>query len=107
MYHTILKKIRLAHKSKHNFQHENKIILLMITDGKKLHYLTVKSLSALLTGITSNRKGDFYSLNCFHSYRTKEKLKKHEKVCNDDDYCFVEMPNDDKKILKHNYEEKP
>ena len=79
----------------------------MITDGKKLHYLTVKSLSALLTGITSNRKGDFYSLNCFHSYRTKEKLKKYEKVCNDDDYCFVEMPNDDKKILKHNYEEKP
>ena len=78
----------------------------MITDGKKLHYLTAKSLSALLTGITSNHKGDFYSLNCFHSYSTKEKLKKHEKVCNDDDYCFVEMPNDDKKILKHNYEEK-
>ena len=78
----------------------------MITDGKKLHYLTAKSLSALLTGITSNHKGDFYSLNCFHSYSTKEKLKKHEKVCNDHDYCYVEMPNEDNKILKYNHGEK-
>ena len=39
----------------------------MITDGKKWHYLTVKSLSALLKGITSNLKGAFYCLNGFHS----------------------------------------
>ena len=36
-------KIRLAYKSKHNFKRENQVILLMITDGKKWHYLTVKS----------------------------------------------------------------
>ena len=41
-------KIRLPYKSKHNFKRENQVILLMITDGKKWHYLTVKSLSALL-----------------------------------------------------------
>ena len=40
--------IRLAYKSKHNFKHENEVILLMITDGKKWHYLTVKILSALV-----------------------------------------------------------
>ena len=45
-------KIRLAYKSKHNFKRENQVILLMITDAKKLHYLAVKSLSALLRGIT-------------------------------------------------------
>ena len=78
----------------------------MITDGKKWHYLAVKSLSALLRGITSNHNGDFYCLNCFHSYSTKEKLKKHVKVCNDHDYCCVEMPDEDKKILKYNYGEK-
>ena len=53
----------------------------MITDDKKWHYLTVKSLSALLKGITSNLKGAFYCLNGFHSQSTKEKLKKHEKAC--------------------------
>ena len=61
----------------------------MITDGKKWHYFTVKSLSALLIGITSNHKKEFHCLICFHSYSTKEKLKKHEKVCNDHDYCCV------------------
>ena len=59
----------------------------MITGGKKCHYLTVKSLSALLRGITSNYNEDFYRLNYFHSYSTKNKLKKHETVCNDHDYC--------------------
>ena len=77
----------------------------MITDGTKWHYLAVKSLSALLRGITSNYNADFYCLNCFHSCRTKEKLEKHENVCNDHDYCYVEMPNDNK-ILKHNHGEK-
>ena len=78
----------------------------MITDGKKWHYLAVKSLSALLRGITSNHNGDFYCLNCFHSYSTKNKLKKHERVCNDHDYCYVEMPNEYNKILKYNHREK-
>ena len=62
---------------------------------------------ALLRGITSNHKGNFYDLNCFHSYSTKEKLKeKRENVCNNHDYCFVEMPDKGKKILKNNPGEK-
>ena len=48
----------------------------MITDSKKWHYLAVKRLSAFLRGITSSYNGDFYCLNCFHSYRTK----KHKKI---------------------------
>ena len=52
-------KIRLAYKSKHSFKCENQVTLFMITDGKKWHYLAVKSLQVLLRGITSNHKGDF------------------------------------------------
>ena len=33
------------------------------------HYLAVKTLFALLHGITSKYKGDFHSLNCLHSFR--------------------------------------
>ena len=80
-------KIRLACKSKHNFKPKNQIILLMITNGKKLHYL-VKSLSALLRWKTSNHNRDFYCLNCFHLYSTKINFKRHEKVLNDHDYCY-------------------
>ena len=94
------KKIRLAYKSKHSFKRENQVILLMIADGKKWYYLDVRSVPALLRGITSNHTGDFYCLNCFHSYSTKSKLKKHERVCNDHDHCHVEIHNEYNKILK-------
>ena len=66
----------------------------------------MKSFPALLRRITSNHDGDFYCLNCFHSYRTKNKLKGHERVCNDHDYCKAEMPNEYNKILKYNHGEK-
>ena len=99
-------KIRHAYKSKYNLECENQVILLMITDGEKWHYLAVKSLSALYREITSKHVGDFYYLNCFCSYRTENKLKKHEKVCENHDYCYVEMPKKDNKILKYNYGEK-
>ena len=67
--------------SQHNLKRENPVILLMITDGEKWHYLAVKSLSALLRGITGNNIGNFYCLNCFRSYTTENKLEKHKNVC--------------------------
>ena len=73
------KKIEIAYKSKHNLTREKQVILLMISNGENWHYLTVKNLSRLLRGITSNHDGDFYCLNCFHSCRTKNKLDAHKK----------------------------
>ena len=52
--------IRLAYKSKSNDKHKNQVIILMIADGKKWHYLAVKKFPALLRGITSKNIGDFY-----------------------------------------------
>ena len=43
------------------------------------HYLVVKKLSALLRGITSKTDGDFYRLNCLHSFITKNKLQFHKR----------------------------
>ena len=71
----------------------------MITDkNNRWHYLAVKSLPALFRGITSSNNGDFYCLNCFHSYRTLTKLKKHERVYNNYDYCRIVMPEEHGKI---------
>ena len=42
------KKIQMAYRSKYNLIHEEQVILLMITDCEKWHYLTVKNLSGLL-----------------------------------------------------------
>ena len=44
-------RIRHAYKSKYNLTRENQVILLMITDGEKCHYLAVKRLSALFISL--------------------------------------------------------
>ena len=100
------KKINIAYKSKHNLTREKKVMLLMISNGKKWHYLTVKNLSGLLRGITSNHAGDFYCLNCFCAYSTKNKLEKHKKICENHDYCHVEISTKDNNIIKYNQGEK-
>ena len=71
----------------------------MIGDGEKYHYLAVNNLSALLQGNSSNHEGDFYCLNCFNSYTSKNKLKEHEEICNNHDSCRIEMPQWFDKII--------
>ena len=56
--------------------------------------------------LTQNHKEDFYCLNCFHSYRTENKLEAHKKICENHDYCHVEMPTKNNNIIKYNHGEK-
>ena len=71
------KTINLPYKSKFNRKRENQVVLLMISNGEKRHYIALKSvrideefnrpirsLSRLFRGITSNNHGDFYCLGC-------------------------------------------
>ena len=95
-----------AYVSKHNLNRETQVILLVIpngekhaakSEGRRWHYLTVKKLSALLRGITSKNNGDFYCLNCLHSFRTKTNLSR-KNVCENKDVCNAIMPSEDTKI---------
>ena len=63
-------KIRHAYNSKYNLMCENQVILLMIADSEKWHYLAVDSWPALFRGITSKHE---------RSCTTENKLKKHRK----------------------------
>ena len=74
----------------------------MITNSKTSHYLSVTNLSALLEGNSSSHYGDFYCLNCFNSDTSKNKLKEHEEICNNNDSCRIKMPSWAEKILKYN-----
>ena len=71
------------------------------------HYLAVTNLSGLVQGNSSNHRGDFYCLNCFNSYTTKNKLKEHEEICNNHGSCCIEMPDWVNKTIKYNPGEKP
>ena len=113
------KTINLTYKSKYNRKPENQVVLLMITNGKKWHYIALKgertddgfnrpirSLSRLFRGITSDHCGYFCCLNCLHSFRTDNALKRHEKLCENNDYCHVEMSKQFNKTLRYNHGEK-
>ena len=100
------KKIHVAYKSKHNLNREKQVILLMINNGKNWNYLVVKKISGLLRGITSNHTEDFYCLNCFCAYFTRNKLEEHKKICENNKYFNVEMPTKDNNTIKYNQGEK-
>ena len=104
---------------------ENQVVLLMITNGEQSneadvwHYITFKSvhaddgfnrpirgLSRSFRGVTSNNHGNFYCLNCLHSFQTENILKRHERLCENNDYSYVEMPTKSNKTLKYNPREK-
>ena len=89
----MLKTIYPAQVSKHNTNCEKQVILLMISNKEKSHYPVVKKLSALLMGTTSKNNGNFYYLNCVHSFRTKNKLELYKRVCGIKDFWNVIMPS--------------
>ena len=98
--------IRVAYRSEYNHKRKKQVIVLMITDGIKWHYLAVNNLPALLAKKWLNHDGELYCLNCFNSYTTKNKLKEHEEICNNHDSCRIQMPKWFEKILKYNFGEK-
>ena len=50
----------------------------------------------------SKHDGDFYSLKCLHSVKTRNKVESHEKICNNKDFCGVVIPSEDTDILEFN-----
>ena len=44
------------------------------------------------------------SLSLVHN--KKKRLKKHERICRDHDFCYLKMPDENNKILKYNPGEK-
>ena len=94
------KEILPAYISKHSSSSEKQIIILMIPNEEKewWHFLAIKKFFALLREITSKHNGDFNCLNCLHSFRTENKLKSHEKVCINKDFCGIAMLSEKDKI---------
>ena len=69
-------------------------------------YIAVKTFSVLLRGIISKHDGDFYCLNCPHSFRTKNKLESFKNVYENKDFCNVAMPSENTKMLEFNQYQK-
>ena len=95
--------IRPCYISKFNQKREHHVNLLIITEGKDIwHYIAIKIIPALLRGVSSTHNGDYYCLNCFHSYRTEEKLKAHEELCVNNNFALIKMPTEKNKCVSSN-----
>ena len=96
--HHKLSRSELKEIRKHLYNIENKNKLLELETTKEY-------LDELDENIIESDDDDFefigtenvqdFCLNCFHSYRTKNKLEAHKKICENRDYCRVEMPTKD------------
>ena len=80
-FNILKRKIYPANVSKNSSNREKQVIVLMIPNGEGWHYLAVKKLSALLRGIMSEHYGDFYCLNCLHSFAPENKHESLKNVC--------------------------
>ena len=113
------KQKNLACKSKYNCKRKNEVVLLMNTYGEQWHYIALKSirtddgfnrrirsLPRLFRAITANHHGDFYCLNCVQSFKTDNTLKRHERLCDNNDYCHVEISTKNNNALKYNHGQK-
>ena len=76
--------------------------MILNEEKERWDYLAASKLSKLLIGITSKHHGDFYCLNCLHTFRTENKLKSHEKVCKNKDFYGIVMPSEKDKTLEFN-----
>ena len=56
--------------------------------------------------ITSKHNGDFYCLNCLHSFAAENKLKNHENVLENHECCYIDMPEKNDKVMKYNHGKK-
>ena len=75
----------------------------MITDGKKWHSLTVKNMATSLRWIKPKHDNDHYCINCLYLFRTEIKLKPHENLSKNLDYCYIEVLENNNNILKHSH----
>ena len=73
-------KVTESYKSEFNKTRENKIILLILSDGEKQYYTCVKNLNSLLKD--KNKCSEHFFINCFKKCRTKSKLEKHYQLEN-------------------------
>ena len=105
--HAKKEKICPPYVSRHNLNQEKQVVLSVIWNGDKQRwqYFAAKELSELLKGITSKHHGDFYCLNCFHSFATKNNLQSDKRVC--EKKKIIIMSTKISKILELNQYQNP
>ena len=82
-------KVRPLRKSKHVYNREHNIILLLI----EKHYFLVKNLSRLTSKqVSAHKEGSHTCLCCFNTFWTYKSLQKHLEYCRNHEAVKINMP---------------
>ena len=90
-----------ARRSERNVKCKKQVNLLMIVDGEKRHYTTIKSISRLLSKLNGKtRRAYHFCMNCLNGFRTESARDKHSEYCSSNGHVKVKMPTEKEKWLK-------
>ena len=93
--------IYTARRSERNVKCKKQVNLLMIVDGEKRHYTTIKFISRLLSKLNGKtRRAYHFGMNCFNGFRTASARDKHYEYCSSNGHVKVKMPTEKEKRLK-------
>ena len=69
---------------------------------RRMAFSRVKKTASIIIRNNTAHDDDFYCLVYLHSFRTKNKLGSHKKVCESKDFCNAVMPSEETRILEFN-----
>ena len=87
---------------KNKLTNRESVNLLLITDGEKIHYTVVKSLTRLLRSSNSKHKcKQHFCMNCLQGFSLEESRDKYYEYCKDNESVRIEMPKEGSFIEFH------
>ena len=72
---------------------------MLISENGQKHYVTIKSLSRLLSSKNTNHKGkEYFCMNCLQGFKEETSRDKHIGYCIDNKSVKVEMPHNNLRV---------
>ena len=92
------KSIYTVRSSGRNGKCKKQVNLLMIEDGEKRHYTSIKGISRLLKSLSATHKSAYhFCMNCLNGFRTEASRDKHYEYCSSNVHVKVKMPTEKEK----------
>ncbi|XP_057299355.1 uncharacterized protein LOC130629979 [Hydractinia symbiolongicarpus] len=86
--------IYMCRKSKHLDRKET-VVLFLLCEGDKRHYIAVKNLSGVLSKANSKHKNkEYYCLNCLYGFQSEQKRDEHFEYCKNNDAAKIQLPKE-------------
>ena len=70
------------------------INLMLITENNRKHYVTIKSLSRLLSSQNTKHKDkEYFCMNCLQGFKEESSKNEHVSYCKDNESVRIKMPH--------------